>query len=71
MDNAPWNRRTWIDTFTRNSALDKHLMNMIVTMNDIRMEKKAAEIASDSEKQEIYDRAAAAYYAKNGTKGEF
>ena len=71
MDNAPWNTKTWIDTFTRNSALDTHLMQMIVTMNDIRMEKKAAEIASEQEKQEIYDRAAADYYAKNGTRGEF
>ena len=32
MDNPtmPWNQRTWIDTFWRNAALDKHLLQLIV-----------------------------------------
>lgn len=39
----PWNQRTWVDTFVPNKAFVKHNMSMMLAMNEIREEKRAAE----------------------------
>lgn len=30
----PWEERTWVDTFWRNSALDAHLLKLIITRHE-------------------------------------
>lgn len=40
---APWEERTWIDTFTHNKAFETHAVSLILAMNEIREEKKKAQ----------------------------
>lgn len=41
--NMPWNTRTWLDTFVKNSAFEKHAVNMIAAMAEKRADDKAEE----------------------------
>ena len=38
----PWNQRTWLDTFVKNGAFEKHCMDMIVAMDEVRKERDAS-----------------------------
>ena len=35
----PWEERTWVDTFWRNSALDAHLLKLITTRHEKKVNK--------------------------------
>ena len=67
----PWNQRTFLDTFWKNAAFDKLALDMIVTMNEIRMEKAAKELSGPPGLAKSYEEQAREYYNKYGTSGEF
>lgn len=47
----PWNERNWLDTFVKNKAFENHAMNMIVAMNEKRIDDKADEEAAKEAKR--------------------
>jgi len=67
----PWNQRSFLDTFWKNSAFDKLAMTMIVTMNEIRKEKISNDFTGPPTPPKTYEEQAREYYSKYGTSGEF
>ena len=37
----PWNQNTWLDTFWKNKAFENNAMDMIVAMNEKRIDDEA------------------------------
>ena len=37
----PWNEKTWLDTFWKNKAFENNAMDMIVAMNEKRIDDAA------------------------------
>ena len=67
----PWNQRSFLDTFWKNAAFEKMAMTMIVTMNEIKLEKIANEFCGPNQPAKTYEEQAREYYNKYGTSGEF
>ena len=50
----PWNQKSWLDTFVNNKAFETHAMDMIVAMNEKRIDD-AADLEAAKEAKRRFD----------------